>query len=69
MGSRAPGSPAAALKMLQEGTREVLGNPRFPLKGSFKGGIDIDVDIDMDIARRDLNIISKFLLPIILIRS
>ena len=31
------------------GTREILGNPRFPLKGSLKGDIDIAIDIDVDI--------------------
>ena len=33
------------------------GSPRFPLKGSFKGdvdiGMDIDVDIDMDLDDRE----------------
>ena len=30
-------------------TREILGNPRFPLKGSLNGDIDITIDIDVDI--------------------
>ena len=30
-------------------TREILGNPRFPLKGSLKGDIDIAINIDVDI--------------------
>ena len=38
-----------------QSTREILGNPRFPLKGSFKGDIDIaiDMDVDIDIALDD----------------
>ena len=27
----------------------LLGNPRFPLKGSLKGDIDVAIDIDVDI--------------------
>ena len=37
-----------------------LGNPRFPLKGSFQGDIDIDVDVDADtcfwVAVKELNL-------------
>ena len=29
--------------------REILGNPRFLLKSSFKGDVDIGIDIDVDI--------------------
>ena len=27
----------------------LIGNPRFPLKGSFKGDRDMGIDIDVDI--------------------
>ena len=29
--------------------REILGNPRFPLKVCFKGDVDIGIDIDIDV--------------------
>ena len=34
----------------QEGLPDqgTLGSPRFPLKGSFKGDVDIGIDIDVD---------------------
>ena len=30
----------------KQGKWGAMWNPRFPLKGSFKGDIDIDVDVD-----------------------
>ena len=33
----------------QRQARGAWGSPRFPLKGSFKGDIDIGIDIDVDI--------------------
>ena len=37
------------LQHLAEDLGEVLGKPRFPLKGSFKGDVDIGIDRDVDI--------------------
>ena len=32
-----------------------MGSPRFPLKGSFKGDVDIGIDIDVDIVDIELD--------------
>ena len=45
-GTRGPG-PFESQVVCQY--RENLGSSRFPLKGSFKGDIDIVVDVDVDI--------------------
>ena len=39
--------PATEAGLLLRNSNEI-GNPRFPLKGSFKGDIDIGIDIDVD---------------------
>ena len=36
----------------QKQRRLSIGNPRFPLKGSFEGGLDIAIDIDIDLDHR-----------------
>ena len=39
----------AARRVMPEVAWKILGNPRFPLKGSFKGDVDIGIDIDIDV--------------------